>query len=41
MIWLKDASRNLLIQLPLKEGASKISADGGQTWQKLYDVRKD
>jgi hypothetical protein len=41
LIWLKDASRNLLIQLPVKEGASKISADGGKTWQKLYDVRKD
>jgi hypothetical protein len=41
MIWLKDASRNLLIQLPVKGGALTISGDGGQNWQKLYDVRKE
>jgi hypothetical protein len=41
MIWLKDSSRNFLIQLPIKGGASKISGDGGRTWQNLYKVRKD
>lgn len=40
-IWLKDPSRNLLIQLPVKGGASKISSDAGQTWHKLYDVQKE
>ena len=41
MIWLKDASRNLLIRLPVKGGACEISADGGRTWQKLYNIQKD
>lgn len=41
MIWLRDASRNLLIRLPIKGGASTISGDCGLNWQKLYDVRKE
>jgi hypothetical protein len=40
-IWLKDDSRNFLIQLPAKGGVSTISADGGRTWQRLYEVRND
>jgi hypothetical protein len=41
IIWLRDASRNLLIQLPVEGGASTISSDGGLNWQRLYDVRKE
>ena len=41
MIWLKDSSRNFLIQLPVKGGASTFSGDGGRTWQMLYEVQKD
>jgi hypothetical protein len=41
MIWLKDAGRNITIQLPTKGGASMFSSDGGTNWQKLYEVRKD
>ena len=41
MIWLKDAARNITIQLPAKGGGSMISQDGGSNWQKLYEVRKD
>jgi hypothetical protein len=41
MIWLKDAGRNITIQLPTKGGASMFSSDGGINWQKLYDVRRD
>lgn len=40
-IWLQDASRGLLLQLPVKAGASQISTDGGKTWRKLYDIRKE
>jgi len=41
MIWLKDAARNITIQLPVKGGDSMISQDRGASWQKLYDVRRD
>src|SRR5208282_6638079 len=41
MIWLKDAARNITIQLPVKGGGSMISQDGGTNWQKLYEVRTD
>lgn len=40
-IWLKDAGRNITIQLPTKGGTSMISGDGGTNWQKLYEVRRD
>jgi hypothetical protein len=41
MIWLKDAARNITIQLPVKGGGSMISQDGSTNWQKLYDVHRD
>lgn len=40
-IVLKDASRGFTIQLPVKGGMSKLSANDGVTWQTLYEVRKE
>jgi hypothetical protein len=40
-ILLKDPTRNFTIQIPIKGGESRLSADDGATWQKLYDVRKE
>ncbi len=40
-ILLKDAGRGFTIEIPIKGGQSRLSADDGKTWLKLYDVRKE
>jgi len=41
VILLKDASRGFTIEVPIKGGPSRLSADDGRTWLRLYDVRRD
>ncbi len=40
MILLKDAPRNIWVQLPVEGGTSKLSTDGGKTWAGFYEVKK-
>jgi hypothetical protein len=39
MISLKDASRGMSLELPVKGGHSRLSSDGGAQWHPLYEVR--
>ena len=41
MILLRDTSRHFTVEIPIRGGTSKLSADDGVTWQKLYKVRKE
>ena len=41
VIWLKDPSRNLLVQIPVQGGMSKWSTDEGRSWNELYEVRPE
>jgi serine/threonine protein kinase/TPR repeat protein len=38
VILLKDASRNMLLRIPIKGGMSQISTDNGAKWNDLYEV---
>lgn len=40
-ILLRDASRRILVALPIKGGKSRLSFDEGITWQNLYEVQKE
>jgi hypothetical protein len=40
VILLRDASRNMTIELPINGGQSRFSTDDGVTWHDLYSVRK-
>lgn len=41
VIWLKDPSRNLLVQIPVQGGMAKWSTDEGRSWNELYEVRPE
>ena len=41
VILLRGASRKFRIELPIKDGMSRLSPDDGVKWQDLYEVRKD
>ena len=37
-ILLKDASRNIMLQVPVSGGYTSISVDGSQSWLPFYQV---
>jgi len=41
IITLKDVSRGMTIELPIKGGESRFSCNAGTTWTNLYKVRKE